>query len=117
MSQLEQRTNETLRALDEAHRLGRIQRDEYRRRRRELLGSLRDASCTDRDTVRRAMPAGGIPLKGAAAPPHDASGVDETIAMRVGRVRRLPRLAVFAALLGVAGLCVVLACWLVWPHL
>jgi hypothetical protein len=118
MSQREQRTNEALRALDEAHRLGRIQRDEYRRRRRALLESLRDANRTDSDTVRRAVPADGLSVKGAAAPHHDASGVAETIAMRVGRAghaRRVTRLAVFTALLGVAGLGVALACWLAWP--
>jgi hypothetical protein len=118
MSQREQRTNEAMCALDEAHRLGRIQRDEYRRLRRELLESLREASDADRDTVRRAMTAHGAPVKGAVAPHREANGVDDTVAMRVGRVgrsRHLARLAVFAAWVGVAGLCVALACWFVSP--
>jgi hypothetical protein len=120
MSQREQRANEVLRALDEAHRLGRLQRDEYRRRRRELLESLREERDADRDTVRRAMPAQGVAVMGAVPPPHNASDADDTIAMRVkrsGRPRRLVRLAVLAALLGVAGLGVALACWLGLPSL
>jgi hypothetical protein len=109
MSQREQRANDVLRALDEAHRLGRIGRDEYRRRRRELLDSLREERDGDRDTVRRAMPAHGVPVKGAAPPQRESN--------RAGRPRYLIRLAVFAALLGVAGLCVALAGWLVGPSL
>jgi hypothetical protein len=116
MRQRERTTNDALRALDDAHRLGRIQRDEYRRRRRELLESLRDASRIEHDTVRRAVPSHGVPVEAAAAPDGDARRLDETIAMHVDRAahpRCLARLAAFAALLGVAGLCVALACWLV----
>ncbi|MEX3809675.1 hypothetical protein AB3X96_05280 [Paraburkholderia sp. BR13439] len=36
----EQQVNEALRALDQAHRLQRIQRNEYRQRRRVLLESM-----------------------------------------------------------------------------
>lgn len=58
MSVREQQVNNALRVLDEMHRLCRIERDEYRRRRRRLLESLSDATgCTGRDTVRRAVPA------------------------------------------------------------
>jgi hypothetical protein len=118
MSQREQMTNEALRALDEAHRRGRIQRDEYRSRRRELFESLRHANCTDRDTVRRAVSADAAPMKGAAAPHHGAGSAEETRRKtRVGRVGCLPWLAAFAALLAVAGLCVALARWLVSPSL
>lgn len=35
--------NRGLRALDEAHLLGHVTREEYRMRRRHLLGTLRDA--------------------------------------------------------------------------
>ena len=35
--------NQSLGALDEAHRLGRISREEYRTRRRHLLGTLCDS--------------------------------------------------------------------------
>jgi hypothetical protein len=58
MSVREQQVNDALRVLDEMHRLRRIERDEYRRRRRQLLDSLGDADgCSGRDTVRRAVPA------------------------------------------------------------
>jgi hypothetical protein len=58
MSVREQQVNDALRVLDEMHRLCHIERDEYRRRRRQLLESLCDATgCSGRDTVRRAMPA------------------------------------------------------------
>ena len=44
MSERERAINQDLHVLDEAHRLGRITRDEYRARRRRVLGSLYDAS-------------------------------------------------------------------------
>jgi hypothetical protein len=40
MSGREEDVNESLRALDEAHRLGRLSREDYRARRRRLLGPL-----------------------------------------------------------------------------
>lgn len=44
--------NRSLRALDEAHRLGRITRADYRARRRHLLGTLVDGGgITARNTV------------------------------------------------------------------
>lgn len=57
MSMREQQVNDALRVLDEMHRLSRIERDEYRQRRRQLLESLCDATgCSGHDTVRRAVP-------------------------------------------------------------
>ncbi|WP_232221315.1 hypothetical protein [Burkholderia sp. WSM2232] len=54
----ERQVNDALRMLDEMHRLGRIERDEYRQRRRRLLESLGgEAPSDDRDTVRRRVPA------------------------------------------------------------
>lgn len=44
MTEREQAVNRDLRALDEAHRLGRITRGEYRIRRRRVLGSLYDSN-------------------------------------------------------------------------
>ncbi|OOG63855.1 hypothetical protein B0E46_07850 [Rhodanobacter sp. B04] len=44
MTEWEQAVNRDLRALDEAHRLGRITRADYRARRRKLLQSLHDSS-------------------------------------------------------------------------
>ncbi|GGA38608.1 hypothetical protein [Dyella nitratireducens] len=43
MSDREHHVNQSLHALDEAHRLGRLTREEYRSRRRHLLGALRDS--------------------------------------------------------------------------
>jgi hypothetical protein len=58
MTERERQINQGLHALDDAHRLGRIARDEYRLRRRHLLASLIDDTYeTVRDTVRRAAPA------------------------------------------------------------
>jgi hypothetical protein len=43
MTERERNANQSLRALDEAHRTGRITREEYRSRRRYLLGALGDS--------------------------------------------------------------------------
>ncbi|GLQ91184.1 hypothetical protein [Dyella acidisoli] len=40
MNERERHINHSLHALDDAHRLGRISREEYRSRRRHLLGAL-----------------------------------------------------------------------------
>lgn len=40
MSERERHINQSLHALDDAHRLGRISREEYRSRRRHLLSAL-----------------------------------------------------------------------------
>ena len=40
MNERERHINQSLHALDDAHRLGRISREEYRSRRRHLLGAL-----------------------------------------------------------------------------
>jgi hypothetical protein len=52
MNERERRANQSLRALDEAHRNGRITREDYRARRRALLGSLCDS---DGITARNAL--------------------------------------------------------------
>jgi hypothetical protein len=67
MREQERQVNLQLHALDDAHRTGRMPRDEYRLRRRLLLASLSDDPCeTGRDTVRRpARP--GEPAKPAGA--------------------------------------------------
>jgi hypothetical protein len=44
MTERERAINQDLHVLDEAHRLGRITRAEYRARRRRVLGSLYDSS-------------------------------------------------------------------------
>jgi hypothetical protein len=90
----EQQASFALQTLDEAHRLGRLTRAEYRLRRRQLLERLRGAYAardgsqhgsrqdTERDTVRRMAAAGAVaapdahavageavPRRGAAAAP------------------------------------------------
>jgi hypothetical protein len=58
MREHERRVNLQLNALDDAHRMGRMPRDEYRLRRRHLLATLcDDTRATGRDTVRRPAPA------------------------------------------------------------
>ena len=55
MNERERNTNRSLHALDEAHRLGRISREEYRSRRRHLLSALRDSHVvTARNAIVRA---------------------------------------------------------------
>lgn len=53
MTDRERAINQDLHVLDEAHRLGRITRAEYRARRRRVLGSLYDSSgvVTARKTI------------------------------------------------------------------
>ncbi|MEW9623764.1 hypothetical protein [Rhodanobacter geophilus] len=71
MSERERRVNQGLRVLDEAHYSGRINREEYRLRRRQLLGSLCDShGITARNTLRtRITQQGG---RGAYAQPGPA---------------------------------------------
>lgn len=58
MSERERHINQSLHALDDAHRLGRISREEYRSRRRHLLSALLESHVvTARNAiVRPAMP-------------------------------------------------------------
>ncbi|MBD8880141.1 MULTISPECIES: hypothetical protein [Rhodanobacter] len=61
MSDREQRVNQGLRILDEAHYTGRITREEYRKRRRQLLGSLCDShGITARNTLRTRITQQGV---------------------------------------------------------
>lgn len=66
MTERERQVNRGLRALDEAHRFGRIDRSEYRRRRRQLLESLNESNVvtarntlTSTSAVTRPMTPGG----------------------------------------------------------
>lgn len=59
--------NRSLRALDDAHRLGHITRDEYRVRRRHLLGTLCDGGgITRRNSVPAAETVPHVPDRPAA---------------------------------------------------
>lgn len=79
MTEWEQAINRDLRTLDDAHRLGRLSRAEYRARRRRLLGTLFDSNGVV--TARKALvspdamtaPRSQMASPRAADPPH-ASG-------------------------------------------
>jgi hypothetical protein len=69
MSERERRANQGLRVLDEAHYSGRISRDEYRLRRRQLLGSLSDSyGITARNTLRGNQATAAMPPQMSAMP-------------------------------------------------
>jgi hypothetical protein len=67
--------NRSLRALDEAHRLGHISREEYRTRRRQLLRPLCDSGgITARNTVAdRTMPRSALRTEPGARRSRDAA--------------------------------------------
>ncbi|HET6433623.1 hypothetical protein [Dyella sp.] len=105
MNEQERRANQALRALDEAHRSGRITREDYRARRRALLGSLCDS---DGITARNALTPAA-----AAAPPRRAdtrqmlpAGPDIASALFPDRRRLAWRLWLVA--FGGLGLCALL---------
>lgn len=57
MNERERHANQSLQALDEAHRLGRISREEYRSRRRHLLSALCESHVvTARNAIVRPAP-------------------------------------------------------------
>ena len=84
MSEREQRVNQGLRALDDAHYGGRISREEYRLRRRQLLGSLCDShGITARNTLRtRITQQGGHGAPGARAQTLPAEPLPAPFAVR-----------------------------------
>lgn len=69
MNEQEQRANQRLHVLDEAHRNGRISREEYRARRRALLGSLCDS---DGVTARNVL----TPSSAVRTPPDRAQRME-----------------------------------------
>ncbi|MGF6512513.1 hypothetical protein [Paraburkholderia sp. 32] len=117
MSVDEQQVNDALRTLDEAHRLQRIQRNEYRYRRRMLFESLgRDTAGTG-DTVRRVVLSGVMQQPDVSAEGHDAGSAAsaEGGAVRTDLGAR-PLAAWAAVLLGVAAVGVMLFCWFVFAY-
>ncbi|MGF6807108.1 hypothetical protein OKW30_002234 [Paraburkholderia sp. Clong3] len=113
----EQQVNDALRALDEAHRLQRIQRNEYRYRRRMLFESLgRDTAGTG-DTVRRVVLSGVMQQPDVLAEGHDAGSAAsaEGGAVRTDLGAR-PLAAWAAVLFGVAAVGVMLFCWFVFAY-
>ena len=106
MSEREQRINQGLRVLDEAHYSGRINREEYRKRRRQLLGSLCDShGITARNTLRTRITQQGAR---AAAAPGPAANVPVTPYRVQRNVAWKPLLAFGGGLL----VCALLLYWL-----
>jgi hypothetical protein len=127
MTERERQINQGLHALDDAHRLGRIARDEYRLRRRHLLAPLIDETYeTVRDTVRRAAPAHGTSRRTSRQTSAQTSQRSEPAAhgwkARAGDTTapRTPplsgfgwrQLALSVCVLGALGVAVGLLCWL-----
>jgi hypothetical protein len=112
MTEREQQINRSLHALDDAHRLGRIARDEYRLRRRHLLAPLIDETYeTVRDTVRRAAPAHATQRqKQAHGRTSDRSAQPGSYEPRSGSGWR--HLALSVCVLGALGVGVGLLFWL-----
>ena len=109
MSERERRVNQGLHVLDEAHYSGRISREEYRLRRRQLLGSLCDShGITARNTLRtRITQQGGRGAPGAQAQTMPAESLSPPFAAR--HTVAWKQLLVFAS--GVV-LCALLLYWL-----
>lgn len=114
MSERERAINRDLRVLDEAHRLGRITRAEYRARRRRVLGAMRDSGnlVTARKDLLSQEATTSPRLRHAQAP---AAGGDSAANAMTSLLMRPP--VAWKPWLGVlAGVVVlvVLACWLVF---
>jgi hypothetical protein len=106
----EREVNAALQALDDDHRQRRIQRDEYRQRRRVLLESLAahvDDGDAGRDTVRRMVKAAGAESLSHAQDGCVGSAADVRLAS-AGRGAR--PLTTYAVLLGVVAAGVMLFC-------
>jgi hypothetical protein len=100
MNEHERRTNDALRALDEAHRSGRISREEYRARRRAMLSSYCDS---DGVTARKALaPAASEPPPRGSSGMQRVAGVPADMATALFPDRR--RLTLKVWLIAVAGL-------------
>ena len=116
MTEREHRVNQQLRALDDAHRLGRITRGEYRRQRRRTLETLCDPSTvvTARKTLAppvattmpRARAKQGVLPDDSAASAHQA--LTSLLAMRPAR----RRVAIVAIVLGTVVVAALLYWWL-----
>ncbi|CAD6552137.1 hypothetical protein LMG28727_05343 [Paraburkholderia kirstenboschensis] len=110
MSVREQQVNDALRVLDEMHRLCRIERGDYRERRRRLLESLRDATeRVGRDTVRRAVPQTDATAADGTAPRRDGARRSDAHGTRSRRTV-VRRVAACAFALGVLA-CAAVLCW------
>lgn len=109
MTRQESAANESLCALDEAYRLGRITRDEYRTRRRYVIGRLSDANG---ETARNAITQQGSVVdahgRGGGQPAADAEAMRLMFPSRGPMVWRvvavLVVLAVIVALVWYLGL-------------
>ena len=107
MTRQENAVNESLCALDEAHRLGHITRDEYRARRRYVIGRLSDSNG---ETARNAITQQGSVVTargqhggGQGQPAVDADAMRVMFPSRAPMVWKLVAgLLVLAVLVGLA---------------
>lgn len=117
MTERERAINQDLHVLDEAHRLGRITRDEYRARRRRVLESLYDSSGIV--TARKALVPPGAATMPRANRVHVAPGESADVSARAltTLLSMRPAMAWKMSLAWFAGLLVLLALayWL-WPN-
>lgn len=113
MTELERQINHSLRALDRAHLLGRISRDEYRARRRRLLASLANDShvVTARIAINKAGAASAktIPIRAAPASQEQDAALSKMFSANQPAARKY--LIAFA--IGIIA-CAVLLYW--WLH-
>ncbi len=86
MNQRLHQINRSLRSLDEAHRLGRISREEYRTRRRQLLSPLCDSGGI---TARNTVSADTVPRDAARTVPDARPARDEAVSALFPRWSRL----------------------------
>ncbi|CAM0999453.1 DUF1707 domain-containing protein [Rhodanobacter sp. Root179] len=118
MTEREAAINRDLRALDDAHRLGRISRVEYRNRRRRVLQSLSDGGGVV--TARKALVPPGSVRASRSGDPAAASVSDSSadagralaslVSMRPTLSRKVLLILIAAAVL------VVVAGWLMLRH-
>ncbi len=93
MTELERQVNQGLDALDEAHRRGKIARDEYRTRRRHLLRSLCDTQViTAPYTLKRAAQKSEAQGRAVSYVPMARAGSMRTVAPTGFARWRLPML-------------------------
>ncbi len=114
MTERERAINRDLHVLDEAHRLGRITRAEYRARRRRVLESMRDSGSIV--TARKTL----LPHDATTSPrmrhAHASAVADGAAADAMTSLLMRPPVA-WKPLLGIIGgvvVVIVLVCWLVF---
>ena len=114
MTERERAINRDLHVLDEAHRLGRISRAEYRARRRRVLQSLHDSSSVV--TARKALTPSGVTTTSRTRRAHAMPSGDSSVAAGRALTTLLSMRPAIAwkpllAFLAGAALLILAACW------